>query len=109
MIGRAPRWALSQQTRQRRRRSHADLPHENLPARDWKYSRTSVPARCTISSLVGFYCGANRPFRKRRLLQWRAGRGCDWDGRRDEKEEMSIAEPNLGPARFRDAIKKIAV
>src|SRR5580700_10540057 len=64
MIGRAPRRALSQQTGQRRRRSNADLPHENLLARDWKYSRISIPIQCTILSLVGFCCGANRFFGK---------------------------------------------
>src|SRR5580704_108640 len=64
MVGRAPRRALSQQTRQRRRSGNADLPHENLLARDWKYSRISIPIRCTILSLVGFCNGANRLFGK---------------------------------------------
>jgi hypothetical protein len=49
------------------------------------------------------------PFSQKKIVAVARRGGCDWDGRRDEKEEMSIAEPNLGPARFRDAIKKIAV
>src|SRR5580704_11573618 len=40
MVGRAPRRALSQQTRQRRRSGNADLPHENLLGRD---GSTAIP------------------------------------------------------------------